>query len=181
MRRSRRPDRCGSEVGRHQHGDERVAHRVFVRQSVLFAQRAVVRQEIVALCLRQRPAIGAAREIEQRIQMCRLRFDLGLLDPAQLGVDPREVLVDGLIALRRDSARRTRLRYASANSSTTGSDVISLSAGRAPSDSRRRPRASPLSFRKNWMNVRVRPKATKSSSRHIWSSCFCPVSSSISS
>ena len=87
------------EVRRYEHGDERIAYRVFVPQSVLLAQRPAVREEIGALALRERAAIGTAGEIEERIQMRLLRFDLGLLDPAQFRVDPGEVLVNGLVRL----------------------------------------------------------------------------------
>ena len=68
------------KVRRHQHVDDQVAHRLFVRQAALVAQRAVERAQVVALGLRQRPAIRARRKCEQRVELPRLGLEPLALD-----------------------------------------------------------------------------------------------------
>ena len=50
------------EIGRHQNADQRIADGIFMRQFVLGPKRLVIRQQVVALGFRQRPAVGALGE-----------------------------------------------------------------------------------------------------------------------
>ncbi len=56
----------------------------------------VIGQQIVALRLRQRPAVGARGEPVERVEVLRLGLGMLLFQTAKGGVDTLEVIADGL-------------------------------------------------------------------------------------
>ena len=72
------------------------AHGVFVGQLVLGSILVVVGHQVGALRWGERAAVGARGELQQCVQMPGFRFGALLFEVAQGGVDPVEMIADGL-------------------------------------------------------------------------------------
>ncbi len=87
--------------------DARIA--LFVGQlslAFLLSKTAIVSQDILAFILRQRPAIGARRELRKSVQAPRFRINSRPLHPSDLSVRSIEIVFDGLLDYRVGSRRR---------------------------------------------------------------------------
>ena len=85
-----------AEVGRHQDADDRVADGVLVAEPVRVAQRAIELGHTVALAPLKRSAVRSLGERLQCLDVAGLGRRRSSFDPADVGGEDAELVVDGL-------------------------------------------------------------------------------------